>query len=103
MEVLSFPFRLDGRGYPAKVTQGSESQNVEQVAHLLYTRKGERVAVPDFGVTDPAFSELDSAELQAAVDTFGPAHTRVAITDERVVSDSMRAYTMTISPKEAQR
>lgn len=96
MQTLSLPFRLDPQGHVVTVTQGSDGHATELVAMLTLTRKGERPLVPDFGITDPAFVGLDSAELSVAVATFGPEGVRVEVTDERQTDESTRAYSITI-------
>lgn len=72
MDVLSHPFRLGPTGSAVTVLDGSTDANVEAIAVLALTRKGERILVPAFGITDPAFDEVDPAELNAGLATFGP-------------------------------
>lgn len=96
MQTLSFPFRVDPGGHVATVTQGSDEHTAELVAHLLLTRKGERVLVPDFGITDPVFRDLDAAELQVTVETFGPERTRVRIISQQQVDERTVAYAVAI-------
>lgn len=72
MDLLSFPPRLRPDGTFATVEDGSDDANREAIALLCLTRKGERPLVPDYGITDPVASELDVAELNAALETFGP-------------------------------
>ena len=72
MDVLSHPFRLDPTGSAATVLDGSTDANVEAIAVLAMTRKGERVLVPGFGITDPAYAEVDVAELNTGLATYGP-------------------------------
>jgi hypothetical protein len=72
MELLSHPFRLDPAGAAATVTEGTEVEIEEALSILVSTRKRERELVPDFGVTDPTFAELDLAEMNAALAVFGP-------------------------------
>lgn len=78
MEVLSHPFRLDSTGSAATVTEGSDDANAEAIAILCLTRKGERDLVPGFGTIDPVFSEFDVAELNLALDDYGPPITVTA-------------------------
>lgn len=77
--VLSHPFRLTPTGVAATVLDGSSVANGEAIAVLALTRRGERTLVPTFGVTDPAFDDLDPAELNAGLTTFGPEG--VTVTD----------------------
>lgn len=96
MQTLSLPLRLDSQGHIVTVTQGSDEHAAELVAMLALTRKGERPLAPDFGITDPTFGALDSAELAVAVATFGPEGVRVAVADEQQIDESTRAYSITI-------
>lgn len=80
MDVLSHPFRLDSTGSAATVADGTDEANAEAIAILCLTRRGERDLVPTFGTTDPLFGELDVAELNVALDDFGPAVTVTAST-----------------------
>lgn len=70
--ILSHPFRLAPDGRIATVEQDTDQANAEQLAVLIMTRRGERPLVPTFGITDPVFAELDRAELEGAIETFGP-------------------------------
>ena len=72
MDLLSFPVRLRPDGSFATVTDGSDDANREAIALLCLTRKGERPLVPDYGVTAPVVTGIDLAELNAALETFGP-------------------------------
>lgn len=76
--VLSHPFRLDSTGAVAVVEEGSDQANAEAIAVLALTRKGERDLVPTFGIADPVYGELDVAELNVALDDFGPPITVTA-------------------------
>lgn len=72
MDVISHPFRLSPTGEVATVLEGSERANAEAIVALVSTRVGERVLVPGFGVTDPVFADLDLAEVNAGLSTYGP-------------------------------
>lgn len=76
--ILSHPFRIVG-GVAATVEQATDEANAEQLAVLLATRRGERVLVPTFGITDPTFDEVDPVEVAVAVDVFGPPVTIEAV------------------------
>jgi hypothetical protein len=78
VDVLSHPFRLTPTGRVATVIDHTDEHLAECVAVTVLTRKAERPLVPDFGVADPVFDELDVAELNAVLATFGPD---VAVTD----------------------
>lgn len=69
--IFSHPFRLAGPNV-VTVEQSSDHANIEQVAVLCLTKRGERHLVPTFGITDPAFASFDHAELQLGIALFGP-------------------------------
>ena len=91
MFTMSHPFRLAPSGRVAVVEQGSPDHDVELVAALVSTRKGERELVPDFGVTDPTFGALERAEVTTGLKLFGP-EVRVSISGPRPVSETQVAY-----------
>jgi hypothetical protein len=70
--VLSFPFRLAANGSVVTVEQDTEQANAEELGTLLGTLLGERPLVPDYGVDDSTFGELDEGAVVAAVELFGP-------------------------------
>ena len=72
MDLLSHPFRLEANGAVATVEDGTDEANAEGIAILCLTRKGERDLVPDYGVTDPVFNELNLAEVNVGLTDFGP-------------------------------
>jgi hypothetical protein len=70
--VLAHPFRLAGSNV-ATVDDDSEAGARQEIAVLVTTQLGERLMVPDYGVTDPTFgSGLDLAEVNAGLSEFGP-------------------------------
>lgn len=71
-ELLAHPLRLRRDGRLATVTDGSDDHHAQDIAVIIGTRPGERQLAPEFGVTDPTFDELDTAELVAQVGTWGP-------------------------------
>lgn len=88
MDVLSYPFRLAPGGGVATVPDGSSEAHAEAIAVLALTRRGERVLVPGFGITDPVFTGVDVAELNAALATFGPVGVRVTEVDAQPTSET---------------
>jgi phage baseplate assembly protein W len=84
--ILSYPFRLGAGGTVAVVDQDSDAAQVEQLAVLVLTRTGERGAVPDFGLRDPAFRGVDVSELVGAVARWGPPVRLVDVTAEPVAA-----------------
>lgn len=77
MDLLSHPFRLEANGAVATVEDGTDEAYAEGIAVLAMTRKGERDLVPGFGVTDPAYTGLDLAELNVGLLDYGPPVTVV--------------------------
>jgi hypothetical protein len=69
---LAHPFRFGSNGRAVTVEEGSELATAQGIAVAALTTKGERTLVPTFGVTSPVFGELDVAELNAHLGTFGP-------------------------------
>lgn len=53
MRVLAHPFRLDGSGAFATVTQGSAAQAQQIGVAVVSTTLGGRDLAPDFGIFDP--------------------------------------------------
>lgn len=62
---ISFPFRLDGQGRVATVSDPSEAARQHLTTYLL-TQPGERVMRPDFGtpIRDYIFENLDPLQVQ---------------------------------------
>lgn len=71
-DLISYPFRLAESGRVVTVRDGSDDAITEQIAVLVLTIAGERPLVPGFGLPDPAYSELDTEALSAALALFGP-------------------------------
>jgi len=73
VRVFSHPFRLTANGSLATVEQNSTQAIAEQIAMLILTEQGERVMLPNFGITNPAFGEVDSTEIALQVALYGPS------------------------------
>jgi hypothetical protein len=69
---LSYPPRIATNGAFATVEQNSDAADVEAVACIALTRRGERELRPGFGLTDPTFAGIEPAELDAQVALWGP-------------------------------
>lgn len=78
---LAWPVVLDG-DHLATVDQDSDA-DVEQCIHvLLATRRGERVELPGFGVTEPTFStNVDVGEIANAVAEWEPRALRTRVVE----------------------
>lgn len=77
--ILAYPLRVLPGGVFATVEQDSDEAHAQQIAVLVATRKGERVLVNDFGITDPAFAQLDPGEVYAGVELYGPPVTVTSV------------------------
>lgn len=65
---LKVPFQIAGRA-ALTVAEDSIEEVIQNVSVIVSTRRGERLAVPDFGISDPVFEdEVDIAEMQAAIE-----------------------------------
>lgn len=72
VRLLSHPFRLGADGAVVTVEQGSDQAVAQEIGALIATIRGERQAVPAFGISDPVFSSVDLAEVTAGLALFGP-------------------------------
>lgn len=69
---LRLPFGLAADGTFQTVAEDSDSEIVQNVAVILRTRLGERLATPAFGTPDPTFSGLDPAVVLPIVQEYEP-------------------------------
>jgi phage baseplate assembly protein W len=72
---LAIPFRVDSTGAAAVVDQDSFDEIAQCVRVLLTTRRGQRIELRDYGITNPVFSEqgsLDRTGMAAAVTKWEP-------------------------------
>ncbi len=71
--VPAWPIRTDATGALAVVEHDSTARVVQDVEILCRTRRGERTAVPDFGVSIlPGSNAVDLADLTAQIDRHVP-------------------------------
>lgn len=97
MRLLSYPFRLTNAGDVATVEDGTEDAAAEALAVLILTRKGERSLVPDFGVTDPAFRNLNLAEVAVGLTDYGPDGVTLEDVSVTYPSDTLERVELTIN------
>lgn len=71
-DLIVWPFRVGASGTVVTADDYSVEYVAAELAQLALTNPGERRMVPDYGMTSPAFDELDEAELQIQVDIYGP-------------------------------
>lgn len=94
--ILAHPFRILPNGRPATVEQHDTDGLATELAALILTRPGERPLAPTFGVTDPAFAELDFGEVAAGVALYGPP-VELAALDVVDVDDPPGTYTIELA------
>lgn len=70
--VFDFPFGLGPGGSVAVVDQDSDKDIENLIAAALYTRPGERIQAPTFGIADPAFVGWEAPALNRHLLDFGP-------------------------------
>jgi hypothetical protein len=70
--VWDFPFTLGPGGAVAVVDQDSDRDIENLIAAALYTRPGERIQAPTFGISDPAFVGWEAPSLNRHLLDFGP-------------------------------
>lgn len=69
--LLSWPFRLAPNGSAVTWPDNSNAYHAEEIGQMVTTRQGERVLVPSFGLSDPAFAYVDPQELAIKVGQHG--------------------------------
>jgi hypothetical protein len=87
VQVWDFPFRLGPDGSVATVEQDSDRDLENLIAVAVYTRPGERVQCPTFGIADPVFTGWERASLARHLLDFGPAVDIVDMSITRQVGD----------------
>jgi len=69
--LFAYPFRVNPDGTVAKTPDGEDYYG-QELANLIMTTPGERPLVPDYGITDPVFNNLNTVELLGKIEMFGP-------------------------------
>lgn len=69
---LRLPIALGSDGTFLTVAEDSDGEVVQNVAVILRTREGERLATPEFGTPDPTFTGLDIAAVLPVVEQYEP-------------------------------
>lgn len=93
VDLFSYPFRVNPDGSVAKTPEGEDSY-ADELANLILTSPGERHLVPEYGITDPAFNELNTVELFGKLEMFGPP---ITVTDDDISVDWPRDGVMNVS------
>lgn len=94
-DVLAHPFRLAG-SVAAVVDDTTDAGLAQELGVLVSTRRGERPMSPAWGVTDPAFDRLDLAEVNAALQLYGPDSvevTELVVTDDGTTQRAQLRFT----------
>jgi len=94
VDVISHPFRFSRTGEVVTLEDETTAANREGVLVTALTGKGERPMVPDFGIEDPPFSEVDMVELDACCALYGPPGVRIA--DVTTTYDGDEPYARTV-------
>lgn len=97
MDLLAHPFRAGPDGSIVTVEQDTDEDLAQELAITLLTRRGERPLVPDFGITDPAYRNLDLAELNVTLADFGPP-IKAVLVEVAPVTDTVEQVTLTYQP-----
>lgn len=71
-EHLRLPLALSTDGSFQTVREDSDAEIVQNVSVIMRTRPGERLATPNFGTPDPAFTGLDPAVVLPVVQEYEP-------------------------------
>jgi len=61
-DVFAFPFRMEGTNFK-KVEQGTDEEKAQLISLFVQTTKGERPIIPDYGVEDFLFGDLDPDDI----------------------------------------
>jgi len=69
--LISYPFRIASSGSVATTEEGID-YFAEELAMLVKTIPGERELVPEYGISDPTFSDFSQIELLEKISMFGP-------------------------------
>jgi hypothetical protein len=71
--VFAYPFRLGSHGEFTVVEQDSEEDIVTSVSVLVRTARGQRIDLPEYGVSDMTFAVgVNRNEILAAVSRWEP-------------------------------
>lgn len=75
--ILRHPFNITPAGNAAVVPQGGEEEAEQTVAVILSTVIGERPMAHGFGIPDPAFAGVDTADIVTVLNDFNLTHIEV--------------------------
>lgn len=80
--ILRYPFNITPAGNAAVIPQGGEQEAGQTVLVIVSTVLGERPMAANFGIPDPAFVGLETADVATVLNDHGLTHIEV---DEVIV------------------
>lgn len=80
--ILAYPFNITPAGNAAVVPQGGDEEAAQTVEVIISTVIGERPMAFNFGIPDPAFVGLETADIDIVLKDFDLEH--IEIEDVRV-------------------
>lgn len=89
--TLKLPFAISASGSLATLAQDSTQEVAQSIEVLLSTPRGERAAIPDYGLLDPIGEQaVDEAEIAQAISDW----------DDRVSSVEIETIAQTLATGE---
>lgn len=95
---LALPIALTSDGAFRTFDEDSPQELQQNVAQILRTRTGERLATPDFGTADPTFTGLDVEVALNTVEQWEPRATAELV--EQVLTDGTQTSTINVQRRE---
>jgi phage baseplate assembly protein W len=95
---LALPISLTADGAFRVVDEDSPQELQQNVAQILRTRTGERLATPEFGIADPAFTGLDVEVALSLVEQWEPRATAELV--EQVLVGGTQTSTINVQRRE---
>ena len=98
---IAYPFRIGVHGGVVTAPQGSDQEAFECIQQIIETRPGELLFAEEFGVPDPVYSGIDSGDIQATLNMFGPDDIEVDSVATHYVDETTTRLTFEWSRGEA--
>lgn len=104
--ILQFPFHITPAGNAAVIPQGGEEEAGQTITVIVSTVLGERPMAPNFGIPDPMFVGLDTADVATVLADHDLTHIEVEEVvvewpQERVQQAEVRWRLAEIEPNDA--
>lgn len=95
---IDWPIRVTGTSY-AFCEQDTSQELAANVAVLCSFQRGTRIEQPDFGITDPTFSQqpVDTSEIERQVGVYEP-RAELDITVSQVAQTGEQTVTLAVAP-----